>query len=164
MALESISKWSLVLELNITMLMGSGNETNQRLSMARKAAREAATMCGQTEFPLTEEFDQLPVAPWFDLHGRVIPNHPQLPTHWRNTKPDLKNAVCRVARRFERRPAAEKRDRALLATLPEAPMTTLKTHEDFYPDFAEDWIDVTEEARQDYLLPTHVANVPSRVT
>ena len=38
------------------------------------------------------------------------------------------------------------------------------THEDFYPDYPEDWIDVTEEARQDYLLPTHVANIPSRMT
>ena len=39
-----------------------------------------------------------------------------------------------------------------------------QTHEDFYTDYPEDWIDVTEEARQDYLLPTHVANVPSRKT
>ena len=43
-------------------------------------------------------------------------------------------------------------------------MPTLQTHEDFYPEYPEDWIDVTEEARQDYLLPTHVANVPSRKT
>ena len=40
-------------------------------------------------------------------------------------------------------------------------MPKLQTHGDFYPDYPEDWIDVTEEARQDYLLPTHVANVPS---
>ena len=43
-------------------------------------------------------------------------------------------------------------------------MPTLQTHDDFYPDYPEDWIDVTEEARQSYLLPTHVANVPSSVT
>ena len=94
----------------------------------------------------------------------MIPNHPQLPAHLRNTKPDNKNAVCRVARRRKRRQAAEKRERALRAPLPETPMPTLQTHEDFYPDYPEDWIDVTEEARQDYLLPTHVANVPSRKT
>ena len=105
------------------------------------------------------------MAPWFDLHGRVIPNHPQLPAHLRNTKPDHKNAVCRVARRRKRRQAAEKRERALRAPLPEAPIPTLHhTHEDFYPDYPEDWIDVTEEARQDYLLPTHVTNVPLRKT
>ena len=43
-------------------------------------------------------------------------------------------------------------------------MSTLQTHEDFYPGYPEDWIDVTEEAGQNYLLPTHVANVPSRKT
>ena len=63
-----------------------------------------------------------------------------------------------------RRQAVEKRERALRAPLPEAPMPTLQTHEDFYTDYAEDWIDVTEESRQGYLLPTHVANVPSRKT
>ena len=57
-----------------------------------------------------EDLDQLPVAPWFDLHGRVMTNHPQLPAHLRNTKPELKNAVWRVARRRKRRQAAEKRE------------------------------------------------------
>ena len=40
----------------------------------------------------------------------------------------------------------------------------LHTHEDFYPDYPEDWIDVTEGANHDYLLPTHVTNVASRTT
>ena len=111
-----------------------------------------------------EEFDQLPVAPWFDLHGRVIPINPQLPAHLRNTKPDHTNAVCRVARQRKRRQAAEKSERALRAPLPEALVPTLQTQEDFYPDYPEDWIDVTEKARQDYLLPTHVAKIPSRMT
>ena len=86
----------------------------------------------------------------------MIPNQPQLPAHLRNTKPDPKNAVCRVAviRRRKRRQAAEKRERALQAPQPEAPMPTLRTHEDFYPDHPEDWIDVTEEARQDSLDET----------
>ena len=43
-------------------------------------------------------------------------------------------------------------------------MPTLQTHEDFYPDYPEDSIYVTEETRQDYLLPRHVANIPSRMT
>ena len=85
------------------------------------------------KFLSQEEFEHLPVAPWFDLHGRVIPNHHLLPAHLRNTKPDPKNAVLRVARRRKRRQAAEKRERALHASLPEAPMPTLQTHEDFYP-------------------------------
>ena len=40
----------------------------------------------------------------------------------------------------------------------------LHAHEDFYPDYHEHWIDVTEEASHDYLLPTHVTNVASRTT
>ena len=58
------------------------------------------------------------------------------------------------------RQTAEKKERALRASLPEAPMPTLQTHEDFNPDYPEDWIGVTEEARQDYLLPTQVAKIP----
>ena len=38
----------------------------------------------------------------------------------------------------------------------------LQPHEDFYPDYPEDWIDVTTDASEDYLLPTHAVNVPSR--
>ena len=41
-------------------------------------------------------------------------------------------------------------------------MPTLQTHEDFYPDYPEDWFDITGEARQDYLLPSHVEKIPSR--
>ena len=94
----------------------------------------------------------------------MIPNHPQLPAHLWNTKPDPKNAVGCVARQCKHCQAAEKRESALRAPLPEAQMPTLQTHEDFYPDYPEDWIDVTEEAMQDYLLPIHVANVPWHMT
>ena len=111
-----------------------------------------------------DKFVQLRVALWFYLHGRVIPNQSQLPAHLQNTKSDHKNAACRVARRRKRRQAAKKRERALRAPLPEAVLTMMQTHEDFYPGCLKDWIDVTEEARQDYLLPTHVANVPLRKT
>ena len=31
-------------------------------------------------FLSAEEFDNLPIAPWFDLQGRIIPNHPDLPS------------------------------------------------------------------------------------
>ena len=50
------------------------------------------------------------------------------------------------------------------APLPQPPPPILHAHEDFYPDYPEDWIDVTEEAHHDYLLPTHITNVPSRTT
>ena len=28
-----------------------------------------------------EENNKLPLTPWFDVHGRVIPDHPNLPVH-----------------------------------------------------------------------------------
>ena len=65
--------------------------------------------------------------------------------------------------RSRRRHTVEKRARALRAPLFEARVTTLQTRV-FYPDYSEDWIDVTEQARRDSFLPVHVANVPSRVT
>ena len=53
-----------------------------------KQLEKLPAVTDKRNFLSQEEFDQLPVAPWFDLHGRVIPNHPQLPAHLRNTKPD----------------------------------------------------------------------------
>ena len=94
----------------------------------------------------------------------MIPKHNQLPAHLRNTNSDPKNAVCRVAPQHKRRQAAEKRERALRAPLHGASMPTVNTNEEFYPDYPEDCIDVTEEARHDYLSPTNVTNFPSRVT
>ena len=111
-----------------------------------------------------EEFDQLPVAAWVNLQGGVIPNIPDLPAHMRNTKPDNKNAVCTVARRRKSRHATEKKKRGLRAPLPETRVPTLQTSENFCLDYPEDWIDVTEEATQNYLLPTHLANILSRMT
>ena len=84
--------------------------------------------------------------------------------HLRNTKPDPNNAVCRVARRRMRHQAAEQRKRALRAPLPEAPVPTSQIHDEFYSNFPEYWIGVTVEARQAYLLPTHVAYNLSRKT
>ena len=49
-------------------------------------------------FLSTEEFVQLPTAPWFDVQGRVIPNHPDLPDHLQNLEPETPNLVRRVLR------------------------------------------------------------------
>ena len=62
-----------------------------------KSLEKVSPVANKWKFLSQEEFDKLPVETWFDLHGRVIPNHPQLPAHLRNTKPDPNNAVCRVA-------------------------------------------------------------------
>ena len=113
-------------------------------------------------FLSAEEFDNLPVAPWFDLQGRIIPNHPDLPAHLQNLEPKAPDQALRVLRRVQRANKRERQAKALAAPLPPKPPPVLQKHQDFYPDYPEDWIDVTTEASEDYLLPTHAVNVPSR--
>ena len=91
---------------------------------------------------------------WFDVQGQVIPNHPELTQHLKNLQSNPPNLVQRVVRRTQRIKRRDKQKEAL----PPPPPPILHAHEDFYPDYPEDWIDVTEEARCDYLLPTHVAS------
>ena len=116
------------------------------------------------KFLSQEEYEQLPIAPWFDPQGRIIPNHPELPEHLKNLQPTPLDIVQRVIRRAQRDHRRNQRQKALEAPLKQPPPTVLHAHEDFYPDYPEDWIDVTEEAHHDYLLPTHITNVPSRTT
>ena len=109
-----------------------------------------------------DELDKLPFTPWFDVQCRVNPNHPDIPEHLQNMGFAAPNPVCRVLRRTQRTNKREKQAKALTAPLPPLPAPELQVHEDFYPNYQENWIDVTEEASEDYLLPTHAANVPSR--
>ena len=74
------------------------------------------------------------------------------------------NLVQRVVRRTQRSKLPDKQKEALQVPLPPPPPPILHAHEDFYPDYPEDWIDVTEEARCDYLLLTQVTNEASRTT
>ena len=114
------------------------------------------------KFLSADEFDKLPIAPWFDLQGRVIPNHPDLPALLQNLEPRVPDQVLRVLRRMQRANRRDRQVKALAAPLPPQPPPVLQPHEDFYPDYPEDWIDITAEASEDYLLPTHAVNVPSR--
>ena len=72
--------------------------------------------------------------------------------------------VQRLIRRTQRSKRREQRKEALQAPLLTPPSPVLHAHEAFYSDYYEDWIDVTEEASHDYLLPTHVINVAPRST
>ena len=65
-------------------------------------------------FLSAEEFDNFPVAPWFDLQGRVIPNHPDLPAHLQNLEPKAPNQALRVLRRAQR---ANKREQKGASTV-----------------------------------------------
>ena len=111
-----------------------------------------------------DEYKRLPTAPWVDIQGRVIPNHPELPSHLQNLQPTSPNPVQRVIRRAQQAKRQVKLQEAKQAPLPPLPSLLLHAHEHFYPDYPKDWIDIIEEARHDYLLPTHVANVKSRTT
>ena len=111
-----------------------------------------------------DEYEQLPTAPWFDVQGRVIPNHPELPQHLKNLQPNPPNLVQRVVRRTQRIKRRDKQKEDLQAPLPPPPPHILHAHGEFYPDYPEYWIDVTEEARCDYLLPTHVTKLSTSQT
>ena len=50
------------------------------------------------------------------------------------------------------------------APLPLLPTPELAMPADFYPEYPENWLELTEEYQRDYSLPTHAANVPSRTT
>ena len=52
----------------------------------------------------------------------------------------------------------------LKAPLPTLPPMKESFIVDDHPEYPENWIELTEECRQDYLLPTHNANIPSRTT
>ena len=79
-------------------------------------------------------------------------------------QPNPPNSVQRIIRRTQRIHRRNKQQEALQAPLPPQPPPILHAHEDFYHDYPKDWIDVTEEARDNYLLPTHVTNVALRTT
>ena len=116
------------------------------------------------KFLSQDQYERLPTAPWFDQQGRVIPNHPELPIHLKNLHPNPPDVVQRVIRRSKRAKRRAKRTEALHSPLPLPPPPILNAHEDFYPEYPENWIDVTEVARHDYLLPTHATNIASRNT
>ena len=94
----------------------------------------------------------------------MIPNHPELPAHLKNLQPGPPDLVQRVIRRTKRAEQRAKQREALQVPLPPQSHLVLHAHEDFYPHYPEDWVDVTEEARDDYLVPTHATNVASRTT
>ena len=140
---------------------GLSKRTNEYRCREKQLAQQPAA--GERwNFLSVDEFDKLPVSPWFDLQGRVIPNHPDLPAHLQNLEPKAPSPVLRVLRRTKRATKRDKQAEALAAPLPPLPPLAPQPHEESYPDYPEDWIDVTAEAREEYLLPTHAVNVPSR--
>ena len=94
----------------------------------------------------------------------LLPNHPELPQHLRNLQPNPPDFVQRVVRRTPRIKRRDQQKESLKVPLPPTPPPILHAHENFYPDYPEDWEDVIEEPRCHYLLPTHVTKVASQTT
>ena len=100
-----------------------------------------------------DKYERLPTARWFAVQGRIIPNHPDLPSHLRKMPPTPPNPVQQVICRTQRTKRHDKQQESWQAPLPSFSPPMLHAH--------EDWIDVPGEASHDYLLPTHEANVAS---
>ena len=101
-----------------------------------------------------DEYEILPTASWFDVQGRIIPNQPDLPSLLRKVQPTPLDLVQRIICRTQRNKRQEKQKEAWTAPLPPPHPPVLHAHEDFYPDYPEDWIDVTKEA-SNRLLTAH---------
>ena len=56
-----------------------------------------------------DELDKLPVAPWFDVQGQVIPHQPELPEHLQNLEPESPNLVRHALRQTQRANERDKR-------------------------------------------------------
>ena len=56
------------------------------------------TIAGKWNFLSQVEFDQSPIAPWFDVNRKVISKHPQLPPHLTKMADNPTQAKIRTAR------------------------------------------------------------------
>ena len=70
----------------------------------------------------------------------------------------------RIIRKTLHAKCRKKHKEALRAPLPQLLPPVLHAHEDFYPYYPEDWINVTDEASQEYLLTTDLTNVAWQTT
>ena len=82
--------------------------------------------------------DSPPGAPWFDINGKVIPNHPQRPQHLSKLADHPADAALRLAKRNKRHQRAERREKALRDPLPPLLELVPERHIDDYPDYPED--------------------------
>ena len=132
-----------------------------------KQLKSLPAIAAKWNFLLQAEYDKHPLAPWFDVHGRVIPDHPEIPVHLQrltNQRSPETTIAVPTRKSGQSRQNAIIRDKGMKAPLPTLPTPELGKSPDFYPEYPEDWLGLTEEYQRDYLFPTHVANVPSRTT
>ena len=137
---------------------GLSKRTNEYQCRKKQLAQQPAA--GERwNFLSADEFDKLPVAPWFDLQGRLIPNHPDLPAHLQNLEPKAPSPVLRVLRRSQRATRRKNKQRRWQRlyrlsrhSRTKSPIQTIQKTGS---------ISLLRLVK-DYLLPTHAVNVPSR--
>ena len=92
-------------------------------------------VAGRWNFLSQAEYKQLPIAPWFVMQGRVIPNHPDLPPHLRQVQPTAPSGIQSIIRRTQRTRRRDKQKESLQAPLPAPPPPVFHALENFYPDY-----------------------------
>ena len=68
--------------------------------------RKLPPIAEKWKFLSPEEYDKLPLVPWFDIQGRVIPNHPQLPEYLKNCDKKHQQTALKVVH-VGRQPSSE---------------------------------------------------------
>ena len=104
-----------------------------------------------------DENEQLPIAHWFDVQVRVIPNHPDLPPHLHHVQPAPPSAALRIVLRTQRIKRRENKRRLFM----------LHCRRLFHMSCTPTRISILIILKTrvlDNLLPTHVTNVASRTT
>ena len=100
----------------------------------------------------------------FRYSGTSNPKSPEVPKHIKGGAGKHSQAAIKVARVRNRARGLISRENALQAPLPTLPRVDESIPIEDYPEYPEGCIELTKECRQEYLLPMHIANVPSRTT
>ena len=130
-------------------MVPASQQAQRRLFERKQHFRQMSTFADKLNLISQEEYDQLPLAPWFDVQGRVIPNQAHLPPFLMKVTETPLQVSLRKARQkllllCETRKHGKKR-KSSASSLTSTPLPSLRTHDDCYPDYPEGWIDISKE-------------------
>ena len=109
---------------------GLSKRTNDYKKHERQLG-ELPSIAEKWNFLAQEEYDKLPQVQWFDVQGRMIPNHPELPKHLKNCDKNFPPTTLKVARVRNRALIIAFREKVLRSPLPTvSPMEELPIVED----------------------------------
>ena len=127
-----------------------------------KQLKGSTSKCREREPPIPRRVRQASVGSM--VRRSWIPDHPNLPVHLQKltNQPPLATTVNTPTQKNKQ--SAMLRNKAMRAPLTMLPTPKLSMPAERYPECPEDWLELTDENQQDYLLPRHAANVPSNWT